>query len=406
MTSSTSGAPVQPLDGLKVIDISTFLAGPFCSTQLGEFGADVIKVEQPGVGDPARRFGTITDCGESLPFLSESRNKRSVTLDLRKPDGAALLKRLLVDADILVENFQPGTLEGWGLGWDVLHAVNPRLIMVRISGFGQTGPYKGRPGFGRIGNAFGGLSFLAGYPDRPPVTPGSATLSDYMTGIYGALGALLAVQAREKTGRGQVVDIGLYEPMFRMLDELAPAYHLKGYVRQRMGPGTVNVVPHSHYPTSDGRWVAIACTNDKIFSRLAEAMDVPELAGDGRWGTIRQREADRVQVDNFVTQWSASLTRDEVLTTCDRFQVPCGPVYAIDEIFEDPHYKARGNIAFVKDDRVGELAIPNVMPRLSDTPGGITGLGPSLGAHNEEIFAGQLGLSADQIRSLQEEGTI
>ena len=257
---------VQALEGCKVLDVSTFLAGPFCATQLGEFGADVIKIELPVVGDATRRFGTMTECGDSLPWLSESRNKRCITLDLRKPDGAALLKRLVAESDVMVENFQPGTLEKWGLGYDVLSAVNPRLIMVRISGYGQTGPYKDRPGFGRIGNAFGGLSFLAGYPDRAPVTPGSATIPDYMAGLYGALGTLLALQAREKTERGQIVDIGLYEPIFRILDELAPAFAYKGYVRQRMGPGTVNVVPHSHYPTRDGRWIAIACTNDKIFA--------------------------------------------------------------------------------------------------------------------------------------------
>ena len=322
-----------------------------------------------------RKFGTLTEGGESLPWLSECRNKKSATLDLRKPEGAALLKRMVQDADVLVENFQPGTMEAWGLGWEVLHALNPRLIMVRISGFGQTGPYRGRPGFGRIGNAFGGLAFLAGYPDRPPVTPGSATIPDYLAGLYGALGTLLAMQARAKTGRGQFIDIGLYEPVFRILDELAPAFQRTGHIRQRMGPGTVNVVPHSHYPTKDGRWIAIACTSDKIFSRLAEAMGVPEFAGDGKWGTIRQREAARAEVDAFVADWTKTMTRDEALAICERFQVPCGPVYAIDEIFEDPHYKSRGNIAWVPDARLGELAVPNVVPRLSETPGAVRWLG-------------------------------
>jgi crotonobetainyl-CoA:carnitine CoA-transferase CaiB-like acyl-CoA transferase len=407
LAPDTPPAPVaRPLDGMKVVDVSSFLAGPFCSTQLGEFGAEVIKVEQPLVGDAGRRFGTITESGESLVFLSESRNKKSVTLDLRKPAGADLLKQLIRDADVLVENFQPGTLEGWGLGWDVLHAVNPRLVMVRISGYGQTGPYSGRPGFGRIGNAFGGLSFLAGYPDRPPVTPGSATLPDYMAGIYGALGALLAIKAREKTGKGQIVDIGLYEPMFRMLDELAPAYHYKQYVRQRMGPGTVNVAPHSHYPTSDGRWIAIACTNDKIFERLAQAMGRPEVAEATKWGKLKERVSARDDVDAFVTEWTSSITRDQVLERCEAFQVPCGPVYAIDEIFEDPQYKARNNIVFVKDPRVGELAVSNVVPRLSDTPGAIDWLGPRLGSHNYEILGGRLGLSPERIEALQREGVV
>ena len=346
------------------------------------------------------------ECGETLPWLSECRNKKSITLDLRTPDGAALLKRLASTADILVENFQPGTMEKWGLGWDVLHALNPRLIMVRISGYGQTGPYKDRPGFGRIGNAFGGLSFLAGYPDRPPVTPGSATIPDYLAGIYGAMGALLAMQAREKTGKGQMVDIGLYEPVFRILDELAPAFDFKGYVRQRMGPGTVNVVPHSHYPTRDKRWIAIACTNDKIFARLAKLMNADDLAGTGIWGTTAQREAAREQVDSYVTAWTSAHDRADLLRMCETAQVPCGPVYAIDEIFQDPHYAARENILRVMDKRLGSLAIPNLVPRLSDTPGEVKWLGPSLGEHNTEILQGRLGLTDADMTRLHAAGSI
>ena len=397
---------VQALDGCRVLDIATFLAGPFCATQLGEFGAEVIKVELPGVGDATRRFGTMTDCGDSLPWLSESRNKKCITLDLRKPDGARLLKRLVEQSDVIIENFQPGTLEKWGLGWDVLSAVNPRLIMVRISGYGQTGPYKDRPGFGRIGNAFGGLSFLAGYPDRAPVTPGSATIPDYMAGIYGAMGTLLAMQAREKTGRGQVVDIGLYEPIFRILDELAPAFQHKGIVRQRMGPGTVNVVPHSHYPTKDARWIAIACTNDKIFARLAEAMGRPDLAGPDSWGPLANRERDRAKVDETVAAWTATYDRADLMQVCETSQVPCGPVYAIDEIFDDPHYAARGNILRMEDPRVGELAVPNLVPRLSETPGAVHWLGEALGAHNDEIYKGMLGLDDIEMARLRDAGAI
>jgi crotonobetainyl-CoA:carnitine CoA-transferase CaiB-like acyl-CoA transferase len=397
---------VEALEGCRVIDVSSFLAGPFCSTQLAEFGADVVKLELPGVGDALRKFGSVTECGDTLPWLSETRNKKIASLDLRKPDGAILFKRLIEDADILVENFQPGTLEKWGLGWDVLREINPRLVMVRISGYGQTGPYRDRPGFGRIGNAFGGLSFLAGYPDRPPVTPGSATIPDYLAGLYGAFGALLAMKAREKTGRGQVVDIGLYEPIFRILDELAPSFQRKGYVRQRMGPGTVNVVPHSHYPTSDGRWVAIACTSDKIFARLAVAMEAPELAAEDSWGPVSRREADREKVDAYVAAWTSRFDRDELLQRCEAAQVPCGPVYAIDEIFEDPQYKARDNIVIVKDDRIGELAIPNVVPRLTDTPGRVKWLGPAKDAHNDEIFRERLGLDEDEIQRLRTAGVI
>lgn len=396
----------QALQGCRVLDVATFLAGPFCATQLGEFGADVIKIELPGVGDATRRFGTMHECGDTLPWLSESRNKKCITLDLRKPDGVVLLKRLVAQADVLVENFQPGTMEKWGLGWDVLSEVNPRLIMVRISGFGQTGPYKDRPGFGRIGNAFGGLSFLAGYPDRAPVTPGSATIPDYLSGLYGALGTLLALQAREKTGRGQVVDIGLYESIFRILDELAPAFAYKGYVRQRMGPGTVNVVPHSHYPTKDNRWIAIACTSDKIFERLAIAMGRPELAAPDRWGTIAARERDRAIVDDTVAIWTAQFNRDDLMRKCESEQVPCGPVYAIDEIFEDPHYAARENILRMTDPRAGDLAVPNLVPRLSDTPGRVNWLGPELGSHNDEIYKGLLGLDDAELERLRGAGVV
>ena len=406
MSDASTTPPLQPLDDLRVIDLSSFISGPFASVQLAEFGAEVIKVELPGVGDALRRFGTLTENGDSLPWLSECRNKKSVTIDLRKPDGARLLKALVQKADILIENFQPGTLEKWGLGWELLHELNPRLIMVRISGYGQTGPYRDRPGFGRIANAFGGLSFLAGYPDRPPVTPGSATIPDYLTGAYGAMGVLLALQARHRTGRGQMIDIGLYEPVFRILDELAPAYQLKGYVRQRMGPGTVNVVPHSHYPTSDGRWIAIACTNDKIFERLAQAMDEPHLAQPQAWGVLAHRERDRDQVDQHVGEWTARHTRDELLERCERYQVPCGPVYAIDEIFDDPQFAARENILTMTDPRVGELAVPNLVPRLSETPGSVKWLGPALGEHNDEILGDLLGLSAAERERLQNDAVI
>ena len=397
---------IQPLDNIRVLDVSSFLAGPFCTTQLAEFGAEVWKVELPKVGDALRRFGTITENGDSLPWLSECRNKKSITLDMRLPEGAKILKQLVEKVDVMVENFQPGTLEKWGLGWDTLKEINPRLIMVRISGYGQTGPYRDRPGFGRIGNAFGGLSFLAGYPDRPPVTPGSATIPDYMAGLYGAMGAMLALRARERTGRGQMIDIGLYEPIFRILDELAPAYGYKGMVRQRMGPGTVNVVPHSHYPTKDGRWIAIACTNDKIYQRLAVAMNEPHMAQPENWGTLANRERDRAEVDRRVGEWTATHDRAELMRICEEAQVPCGPLYSIDEIFEDPQYAARGNILKMKDERVGELPIPNLMPRLSETPGRVNWLGPSLGEHNDEVFKGLLGMSDDDVRRLGDAGVL
>jgi crotonobetainyl-CoA:carnitine CoA-transferase CaiB-like acyl-CoA transferase len=397
---------IKPLTGVRVIDASSFLAGPFCATQLGEFGAEVIKIEMPNVGDALRTFGTITNSGDGLLFLQESRNKKAATLDLRKPEGAEILKRLVVRSDVLVENFQPGTLEKWGLGWDVLKEQNRKLVMVRISGFGQTGPYSPRPGFGRIGNAFGGLSYLAGYPDRPPVTPGSATIPDYLAGLYGALGVMYALRARDMTGRGQFIDIGLYEPIHRILDELTAAFHHCGFVRERMGPGTVNVVPHSHYPTKDGKWIAIACTSDKIFTRLAQLLGEPGLAVDGKWGKVKDRVRDRSDVDAWVARWTEKHTLKELMELCNSLDVPYAPVNSVAEIFEDPQYKARENIKLFKDARVGEIAMPNVCPRLSDTPGSINWLGPALGEHNDEIYKGLLGMSEREICVLKDKGVI
>ncbi|MCG8544491.1 MAG: CoA transferase [Alphaproteobacteria bacterium] len=405
-TEPSATKSVKPLQGLRVLDVAAFLAGPFAATQLAEFGAEVIKVEIPRVGDALRRFGTPTDCGDTLVWLSEARNKKSVTLDLRTPEGADILRQLVAKSDVLIENFQPGTLERWGLGWDNLHAHNPKLVMVRITGYGQTGPYKNRPGFGRIGNAFGGLSFLAGDPDRPPATPGSPTIPDYLAGLYGAYGALMALRAREMTGEGQFIDIGLYEPIFRFLDELPCAYHANGFIRQRMGPAMKNAVPHSHYPTKDGRWVAIACTSDKIFERLAALVGRPEVAGDGEFGTFPRRDKRRDEVDAMVTHWTSGRTRDEVLSDCEAAQVPCGMVAAIDEIFEDPQYAARENIVMFQDDRVGEVAVQNVVPRMSATAGGIEWLGPAVGAHNAEIYGELLGIDEARRQELHEAGVI
>lgn len=373
--------------GLKVLDLATFIAGPYCATYLAEFGADVIKVELTGSGDPVRKFGTPTPSGDTLVWLSEGRNKRSIELDLRTPHGAQTLKKLAEKADILCENFQPGTLERWGLGPDVLQEINPRLIVARVTAYGQTGPYSDRPGFGRIANAFSGISYLCGDPAAPPASPGTATLSDYITGLYAALGVLTALHVRDRTGRGQIVDLGLYEGTFRLLDELAPAYAYNGFVRQRMGAGTVNAVPHSHYPTKDGEWVAIACTNDKIFDRLAAIMDRMDVTGEGIYGTNANREERRAEVDAFVSHWTSGMIRDQILAACETGQVPCGPVYGIDEIFEDPQFAARGNLVQVVDERAGPLTLPNVCPRLSETPGAIRWAGRELGADTAAVMA-------------------
>jgi len=396
---------MQALDGLRVLDLGTFIAGPFCATVLGEFGADVIKVEQPGRGDDCRRFGTDTECGDTLLWLSEGRNKRSVTLNLRDERGQAILRRLIAQADVVVENFRPGVLERWGLHYAAMAEINPGVILVRISGYGQTGPNSSLPGFARIAHGVSGLAYLAGEPDRPPVVPGSTSLADYVTGLYGALAVLLALQARGRTGRGQEVDLALYEGIFRMLDEIAPAYQKFGLVRERMGADTVNVVPHSHYQAADGGWVAIACSHDDMFARLSRAMGQPELAAPDRYATKAQRLAARDTVNGMVSDWVRSLPRAEVLARCAAENAACGPLNSIEDIFTDPQYVHRNTIVELAS-RIGSLAVPNTVPALSETPGEIKWLGPALGEHTDEVLAELLDLTATDLAELRGAGVL
>lgn len=396
---------VGALEGIRVLDLGTFVAGPYCATLLAEFGAEVIKIEPPGEGDSLRKFGTATECGDTLVWLSESRNKKCVTLNLRKPRGIELLKALVARCDVLVENFRPGVMEKWGLGWDEVHALNPKAVMVRVSAYGQTGPYRSRPGFARVAHAFSGLALLAGEPGRVPVVPGSTSLADYMSGVYGAFGAMVALQARTRTGEGQCVDLGLYEPVFRVLDEIVPAFQRLGVVRERMGADTVNVCPHSHYQTRDGKWIAIACSNDKIFARLAGAMGRPELASPERYGPRDNRLAARNEVNGIVADWVASLDCADVIARCDAAGTPASLLYSIADIFADPQYAARENIRTL-DSRVGAVAVPGVVPKLSATPGEINWLGEGLGAHNEAILCGLLGLGGDELAKLRAEDVI
>lgn len=401
MTPQTFTQAEKPLAGLRVLDIATFIAAPFCGATLAEFGAEVIKVEQPGIGDPLRYWGTPTECGDSLVWLSEARNKKSVTLDLRLEEGKQIFRQLVGKSDVVLENFRPGTLEKWGLGFDDLAGINPGLVMLRVSAYGQTGPYKDRPGYARIAHAFSGLSFLAREPGAKPVMPGSTSLADYFSGLYGAVGVLLALRSRDKTGRGQYIDIGLYESVFRIMDELAPSYARSGFVRQPMGADTVNIVPHSHYRTSDDRWVAIACSSDRMFERLARAMQRPALAQDPRYRIMSERAKRRDELNEMVAAWAASMTAEKLLGVCEAHEMACGLLYDIADIFEDPQYKARENIKRMDDERVGEFHAPNVVPRLSASPGSLDQLGPSLGAHNEEVFGSLLGMRRSDLESLR-----
>jgi crotonobetainyl-CoA:carnitine CoA-transferase CaiB-like acyl-CoA transferase len=396
---------MSALEGIRVLDLGTFIAGPYCATILGEFGAEVIKVEPPDVGDSLRRLGTNTECGDSLLWLTESRNKKCITLNLKEERGLELLRQLAAKCDVIVENFRPGTLEKWGLGYDQLKALNPGAVLVRISAYGQDGPMRTQPGFARIAHAFSGLTYLAGESGRMPVVPGSTSLADYMSGMYGAIGALVALRARETTGVGQCVDLALYESVFRALDEIVPAFQQNGYVRERMGADAVNVCPHSHYQASDGKWIALACTNDQMFKRLADAMGEHELAAPTRYGDKDKRLAARDDVNRIVAEWMASLDHKTVLARCAEFDVPASLIFSIADIFDDPQYRARGNIRMT-DSRIGELAVPDVVPRLSATPGEIRWLGEGLGAQNQAIFEGLLGLDGQEIETLRKQGVI
>ncbi|MCU0837732.1 MAG: CoA transferase [Rhodospirillales bacterium] len=400
------GAPKErlPLTGIRVIDVGTFLAGPYAASMMGEFGAEVLKVEHPIAGDPMRRFGTHTKRHDAtLAWLSEARNKKSVTIDLRQPPGVELFKKLIAKSDVLIENFRPGTMEEWGLGWNVLREANPGLVMLRVSGYGQTGPYRRRPGFSHIAHAFGGLSYLAGFPGETPVVPGTAPLGDYVSSLYGAIGVLLALRHKEKTGRGQVIDVGIYEAVFRQMDELAAAYGLFGKIREREGWGSFVAVPHGHFRTKDDRWVAIACTTDKMFERLAEAMERPELASSTLYGEQRKRLAARDEVNAIVIEWVGSLSRDDVLARCLDKEVPVGKLNSIADIFEDEQFLARENLAELEEPGLGKVVIPSVVPRLSATPGRISNLGPALGNATYEVLRELLGVTADEIAELRQQ---
>ena len=397
-----------PLRGIRVIDVATFIAAPYSAGILGEFGADVLKVEHPVGGDPCRRFGSPTsreDC--SLAWLSESRNKRSVTVDLRAKDGAEIFRKLVAQADVVCENFRPGTMEKWGLGYDALSQVRPGLVMLRVSGYGQDGPYRDRPGFARIAHAVGGLAYLAGMPRETPVTPGSTTLGDYLSGLYGAIGVLLALRHRDLTGEGQYIDVALYESVFRLTDELAPAYGMYGTVRERYGPHNIIACPLGHFRTKDDKWVAFACTTDKLFERLAEAMGRPELASSGVYGEQKARLDNRHDVNDIVGNWAGSLTRDEILQRCYAAGAPAGPLNDVADIFADRQFRARRNLEAFDEPLTGEsLVVPGTVPRLCDTPGRIERLGPGLGQHTDEVLSDLLGLGEAELAELHEKRVI
>jgi len=390
------------LQGLKVIEMGQLIAGPFASKLLGEFGAEVIKIEPPGVGDPLRKWRKIKD-GTSLWWHVQSRNKRSLTLDLKQTEAQDIVRRLVSEADVLVENFRPGTLEGWGLGYDALKAINPRLIMLRISGYGQTGPYRDLPGFGVIGEAMGGLRHLSGYPGQAPVRVG-ISIGDSLSSLYGVIGVLLALQERARSGEGQEIDVALYESVFAMMESLIPEYDAFGYIREPAGSALPGITPSNSYPCKDGSYVLIAGNGDSIYKRLMSLIGRDDLGNDPRLAQNDGRSQHAELIDGAIAGWTAQRGRDEVIEALKGARVPAGYPYTAADIVQDPHYLARQMIEQVQTS-VGPLKVPGVLPKLSRTPGRIGTGGPQLGEHNEDILAG-LGLSPEQVAGLRERGII
>jgi formyl-CoA transferase len=394
MTSPAAGFKAGPLSGLRVLELGTLLAGPFCGQLLGDFGAEVIKIEPPGQGDPMRVWGREKAHGKSLWWPVVARNKKGITLDLRRTEGQDLLKTLVSKADFLLENFRPGTMEKWGLGWPELSAINPRLIMIRVSGFGQTGPYARQAGFGAIGEAMGGLRYVVGDPSTPPSRMG-ISIGDSLAATFATVGALAALHHREQTGRGQVVDSAIYEAVLNMMESVVTEYDKAGFIRERTGAILPNVAPSNVYRTKDAL-VLIAANQDTVFQRLAAAMGQPGLASDPRYASHGARGANQRELDALVDAWTQELTTKEVLELMDQHGVPAGLIYRAPEMLDDPHFKAREAIVSVPHPDFGELRMQNVAPKLSATPGGIRSPSPALGQHNDEIYLQMLEM--DRVR--------
>jgi len=398
----------RPLEGLRVLELGSLIAGPFATRIMAEFGAEVIKVERPGAGDPLRVWRYVDPRTEtSLWWALQSRNKKLVTLNVGHQDGQALAKRLAAEADILVENFKPGTLEKLGLGWDALHELNPRLILVRVSGYGQTGPYKDRPGFANIGEAMGGIRYVTGEPGRAPVRSG-ISLGDSLASLYAVIGALIAVHARDVLGRGegQVVDVALYEAVFNLMESMVPEFDVAGIVRERTGSSLPGITPSNTYCSGDGSYVAIGGNSDAIFKRLMKAIGRPELGEDPRYKTNADRTEHAEELDALIEEWVQLHPTGEILRILDEAAVPVGPIYSVDDIVEDEQYQAREMLLETEIEGIGPVKMPGLVPKLSETPGGVEWYGGLLGAHNEEVYGGLLGLSAEEIERLSEEGVI
>ncbi|CAH1745821.1 Succinyl-CoA--D-citramalate CoA-transferase [Thauera humireducens] len=397
-------APAKPLAGLKVIELGTLIAGPFAARILAEFGAEVIKIESPDGGDPLRKWRKLYE-GTSLWWYLQSRNKQSVTVNLKHPDGLEVLRRLVAEADIVVENFRPGVLEKLGLGWEALSAINPGLVMLRLSGFGQSGPMAQQPGFGAIGESMGGLRYVTGFPDRPPVKTG-ISIGDSIAALWGALGALMALRHKEVNGgAGQVVDVALYEAVFAMMESLVPEFDVFGFVRERTGNIMPGITPSNTHTTKDGKHVTIGANGDAIFRRLMLAMDRPDLADDPTLADNAGRDARRDELYALIDAWVAAHDEAAVLAALTAAEVPASRIYSVADMFADPQFLAREMLQTVKLPDGRDCRMPGVVPKLSATPGGTEWIGPALGEHTDRVLA-TLGYDAGRIAALRAAGAI
>jgi succinyl-CoA--D-citramalate CoA-transferase len=396
----------MPLEGVRVVEMGSFLAGPFCGQLLADFGAEVIKVEPPGKGDPMREWGRHRKEGKTLWWPIIARNKKSVTLNLREAEGQDLARRLIAEADVVVENFRPGTLERWGLGYEDLSETNSALVMVRVSGYGQTGPYRDQAGFGSIGESMGGIRHVTGFPDRPPPRVG-ISLGDSLAATFGALGAVTALYNRDaRGGRGQIVDVGIYEAVLALMESTIPEYALAGHVRGRTGAILPFVAPSNTYPTSDGDYVVIGANADTVFARFAKAIGHPEWAESERYATHNARGENQEELDERISAWTKEHAAEEVLKTMREASVPAGKLFTAKDMVEDPHYEARENVVTVEDPEMGPFPMQNVVPRLTETPGKVRWTGPALGQHNDEVFGKLLKLSEEEQSGLRERGIV
>ncbi|KAA0596028.1 crotonobetainyl-CoA:carnitine CoA-transferase CaiB-like acyl-CoA transferase [Azospirillum lipoferum] len=393
-----------PLEGIRVVEIGTLIAAPFAGRLFAEFGAEVVKIEPLGTGDPLRRWRKLHR-GTSLWWYLQSRNKQSIALDLKSPDGVEIVRRLAAEADVLIENMRPGALEKLGLGWDTLHAINPKLTMVRISGYGQTGPYRDRPGFGAIGEAMGGIRYTTGDPDSPPARVG-ISLGDSLASLYGVIGALMALlRVKTSQGDGQVVDVSLVESVFSLMESLVPEYDVMGFVRERSGGSLPGISPSNTYPTRDGGYVVIAGNSDPIFKRLMQVIERPDLRDDPALAHNDGRVAHNELLDHAIAAWTRTQSMDEVLRQLDAAEVPAGRIYSVADIVADPHYRDRDMILQGELPDQVPFKMPGIVPKLSDTPGSVRWIGPALGAHTDAVLD-RLAFDAAAIERLRRKGVV